>query len=152
VFKGNKLDLGHQHPLPFGTYASFNYAGKEGNKYVARSENGIILRLSDDTTKNVIGYNPLTKTKRVYNSYTIIKATPSDFKLMPRNLITSQLPDLLELNVSLSGHRPRPEDEDGIETQMMNHDTSPSSTLPTLISPSTENPEDTQATKSQMDD
>ncbi len=55
IFKGTKLDVMHQKPLPFGTYISLDFTEKNSyKKQQYHTENGILLRLVDDSTSNII--------------------------------------------------------------------------------------------------
>ncbi len=80
IFTGVKLDVAHQSPVPFGTYAALHYSEKthvtkgqtSSRKNMFKTENGIVLRLADNNTSN-IGWVPDKHKCRVCNKYTVIK-------------------------------------------------------------------------------
>ena len=98
IFKGSKLDIQTQHPVPFGTYAALHYAQRSSNKYEPHTDNGILLYLADSSTANMIAWIPGRHTIVTINKYTIIKASPSDFGFEPNNnIIPSHIPDFIPL-------------------------------------------------------
>ena len=73
-----------------------------GNKYQAHKDNGILLYLADDTTSNMVAWILGRHTVVVINKYTVIKATPADFKLQDNPniiIIASQTPDFLTIPI-----------------------------------------------------
>ena len=104
IFKGYKLDITTQAPIPFGTFAALHYAKRVMNKYEPHTENGIVLYLADNVTSNVVAWIPGRNTVATIKKYTIIKAPPSDFGLQDNtNIIVSHIPDFLTLS-------PRPQE------------------------------------------
>jgi hypothetical protein len=102
IFTGTKLDILTQHPVPFGTYAALHYAKRVSNKYEPHTDNGILLYLADTSTANMVAWVPGRHTVVTINKYTVIKASASDFGLLPNtNIIESHIPDFLTIPSSL---------------------------------------------------
>ncbi len=69
-----------------------------------RTENGVVIRLADDHTSNIVGWVPGNDKLRVTNSYTIIKAHPSDFNLeVQTECLPSAIPDFMHMKDSRTG-------------------------------------------------
>ena len=102
IFTETKLDILTQHPVPFGTYAALHYAKRVSNKYEPHTDNGILLYLADTSTANMVAWVPGRHTVVTINKYTVIKASASDFGLLPNtNIIESHIPDFLTIPSSL---------------------------------------------------
>ena len=101
IFKGTKLNLAKQTPAVFGTYAALHIAEKAhclNDKTLSHTENGIILRLCDDDTSNVLAWIPGKTICQEYNKYTVIRALPEDFKLEKKEgIILSHIPDFIPI-------------------------------------------------------
>jgi hypothetical protein len=83
IKEGIKLDLTKQQHIPFGTLAMFHIAGKAQNgidKFLPRSELGIVLGPSPTSSHAVRCYLFHSKDVRIRHHFTVLDRVPVDFE------------------------------------------------------------------------
>lgn len=90
---GTKLDLHTRILIPFGILAMFHIAGKNQDKFLPRSEMGIVLGPADGRTYSAVRCYIFEK-KRVYirHHFEVLKRLPLDMEFRPKsNALNAQV-------------------------------------------------------------
>lgn len=116
LFKGDRLDITRRILIPFGTLAMFHHAGKEQNKYIPRSELGIVLGPAVNSHSTVRCY--LFRHKKVYirSQLTELSRLPHNFAWKLKQHLSADNNDIISSVLipakSLGGTEKREEDNE----------------------------------------